>query len=817
MFQGDFNLIQILALRPYTKDGQTRIAEKWFTEGIRSPSVDMLLADPFTTVDQIKRQLGVDQTWNVYYTVCECLEEPGRKFQSQSHIPFDIDGLDLPQDTSVPLAQVELVARAVCDAIGVQYGDVGVVFSGNGLQFLIGLDKPIEDVGFFDEARLHYKAICEKIDLKLSQMNIRGKADPSVWSPARLLRHPETYNRKANKPERKSFVLQATIKRSDFRLEKASGIPTVAAGDHLNPEAARQLFNADPEAILQKDIGCDFMKFCKTSPEKVSELWWYASLSITERFPDAAKWSHEFSKGHPKYTYGETELKRRQAVAASGPRTCKNIEGLGWDCQTCPQFGKIHSPITIEGANSIKTLNTGFYFQKKDAHGNPVKGQPDYPGLWKYFCRTHDYVSVSDTPEIYAFKETHWESVSRDEVMSFAQRSFKPPPMKRERDEFYSFVKISNLVKRNHFEETQEGLFNFSNGVYSILDQKLFPHDKKYPFRHTLPCDHDSSATAPKFTQFLKEVTGERQELINILQEFMGYVIAGGPCIHHSALTLLGDGANGKSTFVEVLRALVGTAASSLSIKDLNDPQKLLAVDGKILNIAEENSKDSFNDTALIKNMIGGGKVWAKQLYSQPFEFRNRAKFILLMNELPRNYDHSNGFYRRLLIVPFDAKFNKHTGVDKGMAVKLIEELPGIFNFALEGYLRLQTQGDFTESKISQELVDDYSLESDHIQGWLKDETRILVSEGVKTLKTSLYKSYKAYCEENGVYRVEASNRFFPRLKTLFKQMNVSWKESRPRGDDSRQRFLQYIELRGPDAMTLHIDATHAQVYRPSD
>lgn len=775
----------------------------------------MILADPFTTVGMVKRQVGEDEAWNVYYTVCECLEEPGRKFVSQSHIPFDIDKLDLPNEISVPVSLLETISRVVCQAIGVEYSNVGVVFSGNGLQFLVGLSVPISDVGYFDTARAHYRAICDRINLKLSEAKLAGSADPSVWSPARLLRHPETYNRKSGKLERKSFVLQPHIERSDFQLEKASGIPVVQAGDHLNAEAARQLFNADPDAILNKDTGCDFLKNALVNQGDLSEPQWYAVLSLTERFPDASKWSHEFSKNHPKYSYSETELKRRQAVAASGPRTCKNIEGLGWGCQSCPQFGKVHSPITIEGPDSIKTLTTGFYFQRKDKNGNPVKGAADYQGLWKYFCRQHDYISIADTPELYAFKGKHWEAVSRDDVLGFAHQNFKPAPLDKERKEFFSFVKVSNMERRNFFEEPEEGLFNFDNGVFSIADNKLFPHDKKYPFRHVLPCSFSDTATAPAFIKFLSEVTQGHQELIDVLQEYMGYVIAGGNCDQQKGLILLGKGANGKSTFVNVLRALAGSSASNLSAKDLLDDRKRLGVVGKILNIAEENSRDSFNDTSVLKNMIGGGVTWAKQLYSQPFEFRNRAKMIFLCNDLPRNYDTSDGFFRRLIIVPFNARFNAAAGnVDKKIDQKLEAELPGIFNFALEGYKRLVLNDGFTESQLATQALDEYSYASDNVKSWLRDEITISGNEEVKTLKESIYESYTAYCEKNGVKFPDPANRFFFDLRKRLESMDIPWRESKPLDQGSRRRFVHFIELKGPDAMTVHIGTREAQIYR---
>ncbi len=806
-------MIQVLALRPYrAQDGTIKISEKWFDKGIRVGSVDELINDPKTVLEGI----DISERWNVYYTVSECLEEPGRKFLSQSVIPFDIDGLDLGTSIDINKFTPESAARLACDALGVAYEEVGVVFSGNGVQILIQIKEPFTDPGYFDEARLHYRALCEKINLKLSAHKVAGKADPSVWSPARLLRHPATYNRKQNKPERLSYVIQGTMLPQDFSLEKASGIPKVQAGDHLNADVVRQLFTGDPDAILDSKNGCDFLKFARSSPEKISEALWYAMLSITERFPDPSKWSHELSKGHPKYSFQETDMKRKQAVAASGPRTCKNIQGLGFNCEMCPQFGKVHSPISIEGPNSIKTLNTGFYFQKLSKEGVVTKGAPDYQGLHRFFRRTHDYVSVKESPEMYIFDETHWKPIGRDDVLSFAHENFKPAPMDRERKEFYSFVKVSNQVGNDFFECQTPGTFNFKNGVFRLDSKKLEPHDKQFGFRHVLPVAFDETAKAPRFEQFMKEVSCNRPQIEMLLQEFMGYVISGMPCSFEKGLLLLGSGANGKSTFVNVLRLLAGSASSSLSARDIVDPAKRAAMNGKIVNIAEENSLGSFRDVETLKNMISGGMVWAKILYSQPFEFRNKAKMIFLCNTLPTNYDSTHGFFRKLTIAPFDAVFDG-AAADIGLNTKLESELAGIFNYAVIGYQRLMENKGFTNPEESQEILGDYAATSDHVSGWLSEEVDIINSEEVRTLKESLYINYQDWCARSGIRYPDNKQRFFFDLKHRIERMGVKWKEIRGREGSDRQRFVCKLQLKGPNAMLVDLTKRDAGLYTKKD
>lgn len=807
-------MIQVLALRTYTKDGQTKTAERWFEKGIRALCVDEILLAPGDTLAGIEQ----NELYNIYYTVGECLEEPGRKFLKQSVVPFDIDGLAIEQGHPSPHLVADQVARVACVALGVDYEEVGVVFSGNGVQILVSVKNAWDDRDYFDVARPHYKAMCDKIDITLMQHKLQGKADPSVWSPARLMRHPDTRNRKPGKEERTSRTLQPNMIALDWSLETKSGLPTLTAHDHVHPNVGN-LFSNDPTAVMDEKTGCDFIKYGFANQEKMPEPWWYAGLSIVGRFPDAMKWTHEFSKKHPKYNFQETEMKRKQACSdKSGPRTCKHIEGLGFACSACPQFGKVHTPLHIEGPDSIKTLNTGFRFKRKNKDGEDVQGPPDYVGLWKHWCRQHDYVSVSDSPDLYVFKEKYWEKISRDDVMSFADKNFRPEPMERERKEFYSRAKISNLVKKEFFEAPPKAHFNFSNGVYSLDEKALKPHNRSFNFRHVLECEFDQFATAPRFRQFMKEITCDRQELENVLQEFMGYVISGMDCIYDKALLLLGDGENGKSKFIEVLRLIAGEGATaSVSTKDLVNEVHRSALHNKILNISEESSVRSFQDVEELKKMIAGGVTMGKLLYYQPFEFRNRAKFVMLCNRLPNNFDPSHGFFRRLLPVPFDAVFSNLTNNrDDKIMEKLQAELPGIFNYAIEGYERLVMQSRFTSPQESKDIIDDYRVLSDDIAAWMQEEVEISNNVEWKTLKESLYINYQAYCERMGLRFPLKANVLFFELKQKFRKMGIPWLESKHgiTGMEGRKRFIHGIQFKADDAMTIHIQARDIPLYK---
>jgi putative DNA primase/helicase len=431
-----------------------------------------------------------------------------------------------------------------------------------------------------------------------------------------------------------------------------------------------------------------------------------------------------------------------------------------------------------------------------DKEGRPRKGKPAYFDLLKFFQREHDFVSVVNSPDLYTWNGSHWNRRFKDEITGFAQDHFDPKPDDKMRQEFYKHVKHESRVQNDWFEGRTRGLFNFSNGVYDVAEGVLKPHFKESGFKFTLPCEFTPSAEAPQFRQFMRNITLDRLELELVLQEFMGYILSGMEPIHAKALALLGTGSNGKSTFINVLRDLIGKDGySSLSLKDMQNDQARYLLANKIVNFAEENSRDSFKDTELVKNFVSGGEIRAKQLYAQPFEFKNNSKLIINMNELPTNYDRTHGFFRRLLIVPFDARFDGKAD-DKKMNKKLREEMSGIFNYAIEGYKRLVQQDGFTDSRIVAEALENYSIESSEVKSWLLDEVSYEPQARLTMQKQQIYNSYREYCEKTGTKWPLSMNEFFKQMRLAMESLQMKYEEVRTTKDGVRLREVSHVRLR---------------------
>lgn len=756
------SLIHILGLREYFDAKENRIKKKhaFFSEGWRASS----LKDLFTNIDSYIEQIPEDERVNMYYTAANCFEKTGRHMDYQHVLPIDVDGIerDKYQDY-IPV---------ICNALGIEANKTGIVFTGNGLQFIIGLDDPIDHPTYFDDHRIYYKALCDNIQDHLNRNGLVGDVDTSVFSPARLLRLPNTLNRKPDKGEHKAFLVQPNIELVEFDLIERSGIPIVDMSQQVSPAMLAHLPPPDTQGVTQ---GCDFIKHCYENQATISEPEWYAMLSILGRLEDAREIVHRYSEGHPSYNPTETDRKMLQAIETAGPRTCDNINAL-WDgCASCKNWGACKSPITLQSETYIKTKETGFYNVTITPHGDVKKTKPNYDDLRKWFEQNHPYITMEDSGNVYLWKDNYWDDIGIKYLDAFAEEHFDPKPTNAHCSEFRGKVQRTNLRTSQWFEI--EGLINFANGILNLETLTLEPTNQEYGFKYALPFDYDPSQKAPRFEKFLDEITLNDQSLKRVLLQYMGYSLSGMSCdLGGKALILSGDGSNGKSVFMDVLKYLAGDGNyTTLSMgREINKPENRYQLDGKLFNISEETPTNAMVDNSVFKALVTGGEVQARKLYCDSYSMKNKAKIIMACNELPSTQDLTFGMIRRLLIVPFNATFTKHVeGFDPFIRDKLYSEASGIYNLVITALQEFIKNRGFSESETIDREVEDYRKQNDSVSMFA--ENRLIRDNKAETSFNDLYRIYKMDCELASI-RSESQTKFGLRLKKLLRDVTTKRK-----------------------------------------
>src|SRR5699024_4892885 len=126
------------------------------------------------------------------------------------------------------------------------------------------------------------------------------------------------------------------------------------------------------------------------------------------------------------------------------------------------------------------------------------------------------------------------------------------------------------------------------------------------------------------------------------------------------AFILIGDKANGKSTFLSLLQAMLGSEnISSLDLSELGERFKTAELFGKLANIGDDIGDEFVANPALFKKLVTGDRVNVEKKGQDPFEFNNYSKFIFSANKIPRIKDRTGAVQRRLVIIPFNASFSK--------------------------------------------------------------------------------------------------------------------------------------------------------------
>lgn len=367
---------------------------------------------------------------------------------------------------------------------------------------------------------------------------------------------------------------------------------------------------------------------------------------------------------------------------------------------------------------------------------------------------------------IYLYNGTHWVKLDKDTLTNFLGKVAEKQGIQKLTARYFDFRdKLLKQFFATAYLPTPEPpkntvLLNLKNGTLEVTPEgtrlKLFsPADF---LTYQLPFDYEPEAIAPMFNKFLERVLPE-QDLQNILSEFLGYVFIRTSYLKlEKALLLYGTGANGKSVVYDIVNALLGaenvTSYSLESLTDKNGYYRAM-IAGKLVNYASEiNGK---LETAMFKALASGEPVEACIKYQNPFNISDYAKLVFNLNELPREIEHTNAYFRRLLIIPFNVTIPEPEQ-NKELAKQIIEaELSGVFNWVLQGLNRLMKQKKFTESNTVAKAIEAYKLESDSVRGFIAD-TNYTISDTPGIPYKELYIQYRAYCNDDGYKPVHKGN-----------------------------------------------------------
>ncbi|MBS3778322.1 MAG: hypothetical protein KGY50_03400, partial [Candidatus Thermoplasmatota archaeon] len=261
------------------------------------------------------------------------------------------------------------------------------------------------------------------------------------------------------------------------------------------------------------------------------------------------------------------------------------------------------------------------------------------------------------------------------------------------------------------------------------------------------PVKYDPEADCPKIKQFLREVIDEKS--IPCIQEFIGY------CLYrdiplHKAFMFLGGGKNGKSTVINLITTFLGREnIANKELQQLNfDKFAKAKLYGKLLNAAADISSAALGQTSTFKGLTGGDYTDAEKKFCDSFEFKNYAKLLFSANTLPKTNDDSYAFYRRWILINFPNTFEgKKCDPHILERIATPKELSGLFNWGVEGLMRLLKRNRFSYDRSVEEIRTQYKTLSDPVFAFA--QTFLNSSTTGFLVKDEVYHKFNKWCVEN--------------------------------------------------------------------
>jgi len=325
------------------------------------------------------------------------------------------------------------------------------------------------------------------------------------------------------------------------------------------------------------------------------------------------------------------------------------------------------------------------------------------------------------------------------------------------KQEVVNYIRDGTHISLRGYPTKQEPhIINLKNGLFNLQTWEIQDHTPDIFSVSQIPINYTPDAKCPNILKFISEIV-EPVDFVKIL-ELIGYCLYADYPIR-AAFMFKGDGANGKSTLLSLIRAFIGREnCSTVSIQQLSDTNRFARANlyGKLANIYDDLPDTALRDTGIFKLLTGQEEIFAEWKGRDGFSFHNYAKLVFSCNQIPRSSDMTPAFFKRWEIVEFNHAFPDNK--DLFSTLTTTEELEGLLMLVLKYLDDLLKHCYFSNTLTPEEKQKKYTRLSDSVGAFvldcLEDDT-----EG-REKKNELYKAYAVYCRKKH-YRPVTENIFF--------------------------------------------------------
>lgn len=395
----------------------------------------------------------------------------------------------------------------------------------------------------------------------------------------------------------------------------------------------------------------------------------------------------------------------------------------------------------------LKIKNPVFLEYSYDKRGNAINVSVDYGALTTYLAKKYAVLTYKDS--IFAYvnnRYTEAEDFLLTEIEKLCEEYDSHKILTKKRISVIKTEVINRLKDKTRVFSypfrTYEGVVFLKNGALYLEHKILLPLGPFWLNSYVINANYDPQAKSERVENFLKSlVPQDKQQYLTLIPAccLLGRT--------DKVFMLVGDGANGKSTYLNFLRAFLGPEnCSSVALQDLvYDRFKSAELQGKIANIYADLPEKPLRDSGKFKILTGKDTLTVERKYHHPYQIKNTAVLIFSANKLPEVSDETYAFWRRFYIIEFPYRFGDNPEISKWAENPTEVDKSAYLNMVLEEITRIEILGIPEED--AEKLKEIWKKNNDSVYAFVLDKIEKDPNSWIP--KDTVYNRYVEYCEEN--------------------------------------------------------------------
>lgn len=363
-----------------------------------------------------------------------------------------------------------------------------------------------------------------------------------------------------------------------------------------------------------------------------------------------------------------------------------------------------------------------------------------------FLKNNHHIIKINN--QLHLFKDGIY--VSGQDNIEAAMIQHIPSLNRAKRTEVMAYL---DILIRDNTQPTDASLIAFRNGIYDIINDAFIPFSPEHIITNKIEWDYNPDAYYELTDNVLNKLACQDNEIRALLEECIGYTF-----FRRNELgkffILTGEGSNGKSTFLAMIKTILGDInTSALDLKELSERFKTAELFGKLANIGDDIGDDFVTNTGVLKKLVTGDRLNVERKGQNPFDFNNYSKLLFSANSIPRmgKGKDTAAILRRIIIIPFNARFTKDDAdYDPFIKYKLTSQqsIEYLIQLGIQGLKRILINQQFTESTKVKKEIEEYEESNNPIILFFKETP---ITDIQRNTTNSVYTMYQEFCIRNKV------------------------------------------------------------------